>query len=151
MGKVLKVIGIIFLGIIIIFVCLAIWSTYQTKQYTNSATPYLQENLPKVLSWQYKKFEPLLTTEAKEFFDAEKGQKVYGFLSRLGRLETLGEIQFLGSQTGLTTSEGSSSLVRFSILATFKTGEAQVLIHLVPNDESFLIHYMKINSDVFLQ
>ncbi len=149
--KILKIIGAFFLVLIVIVLCAAIWVAISASEYTESAKPYLEKNIPAIVSWDFEKLRPLLSEEALKNFETERGQKVYRMFSKLGRLVSLEEPQFVSSKSGVTFEEGSFDIVNFSILGHFEAGDALLTISLAQEDEAYSIYYININSDVFLE
>jgi hypothetical protein len=143
--------GSIFLLIILGFFSIYIWFSISSEQYLEEASPYLDTNLPIVLNWDFEQLKPLLTTGAAEAFESERGQKVHRMFSKLGKLESIEEPQFVSASSGVSIGAGVYDVVTFSVLAHFETGQAQVSVTLVPDSDSYKIHYLQINSDAFLE
>ena len=149
--KLLKIIGSFILVLIIIFVCIGIWFSVNSSKYTEIAKPYLDKNMPAVVSWDFAQFKPLLTPEALKEFENERGQKIYKMFSKLGSLKSFEEPRFLGAKTGVTVSEGAYDIVNFSMLGHFDAGDALFTISLATHEDSYLIHFVNVNSDAFLE
>ncbi len=147
----LKIIGSFFLVLIVILVCIGIWSAINSSKYTELAKPYIEKNMPAVVSWDFEQLRPLLTPESLKEFKTERGQKVYKYFSKLGSLKSLEEPQFLGAKTGVSVSHGAYDIVNFSILGQFEAGTAHITLTLAKSGDSYLIHYIHINSDAFLE
>ena len=120
-------------------------------QYTEVAQPYLEKNMPAVVSWDFERLRPLLTPESLNEFETERGQKIYKLFSKLGALKSFEEPQFLGAKAGVTISEGAYDIVNFSMLGHFEAGDALFTITLAEDGDSYLIHHININSDAFLE
>ncbi len=149
--KLLKIIGSFFLVLIVIFIGLGIWYALNASKYTEVAQPYLEKNMPAAVSWDFEKLRPLLTPEALKEFETERGQKIYKLFSKLGALKSFEEPQFLGAQTGANINQGAYDIVNFAILGHFEAGDAQFHVTLATHGDSYLIHYININSDAFLE
>lgn len=149
--KLLKIIGSFFLVLIILFLCVSIWFAVSSSKYTEIAQPYLEKNMPAVVSWDFEQLRPLLTPEALKAFEAERGRKVYKMFSKLGALKSFEEPQFLGSKAGVTIGDGAFDVVNFSLLGHFEAGDAQISVTLAASEDSYLIHYINIRSDAFLE
>lgn len=149
--KFLKIIGSFFLVLVILFIGIGIWFAVSSAKYTKVAKPYLEKNMPAVVSWDFEQLRPLLTPESLKVFETERGQKVYKLFSKLGALKSFEEPKFLGAKAGVTVSEGAYDIVDFSILGHFEAGDAQCTITLAAAGDSYLIHYINMNSDVFLE
>ena len=74
--KVLKSIGIFLLGLVLLFVVLAIWFSITSSKHTENATPYLNKNIPLISTWDLEQLHPLLTQPALDQFETEQGQKI---------------------------------------------------------------------------
>ncbi len=149
--KFLKIIGSFFLVLIVIFICIGIWSAINSSKHMKVAKPYLDKNMPTAMSWDFEKLKPLLTPEALKEFETVRGQKIYKYFSKLGVYKSFKEPNFLGAKTGVSVTEGGYDLLTFSMLGHFEAGEAMVIVTLAPKDDSYLIHHININSDAFLE
>lgn len=149
--KLLKIFGSFFLVLIVLFVCFGVWYAINSSKYTEVAQPFLEKNMPAVVSWDFEQFRPLLTPEALKEFETERGQKVYKFFSKLGALKSFEEPQFLGAKTGASVREGAYDVVNFSMLGHFEAGDALFTVTLAAEGGSYLIHYIYVNSDAFLE
>lgn len=149
--KFLKIIGSFFLVLIVLFICVGIWFAVKSAKYTEVAQPYLEKNMPAVVSWDFERLRPLLTPESLKEFETERGQKIYKLFSKLGALKSFEKPQFLGAKAGVTISEGAYDIVNFSMLGHFEAGDALFTITLAEDGDSYLIHHININSDAFLE
>jgi hypothetical protein len=136
---------------VVIFIGAAIWYGINSSKYEEVAKPYLEKNMPLVVSWAFEKLKPLLTPQALKAFETERGQKVYKLFSKLGTLKSFEEPQFLNAKTGVTATEGAHDVVNFSIPGHFEQGDAVVTVTLATAGDSYQIHYIHINSDVFME
>ena len=71
--------------------------------------------------------------------------------SKLGKLKSFEEPQFLGAKTGVSVGEGAYDIVNFTMLGHFDAGDATFTITLAKDNESYLFHYININSDAFIE
>jgi len=149
--KLLKIIGSFLLVLVVIFIGAAIWYSISSSKYEEIAKPYLEKNMPLVVSWDLDKLKPLLTPQARKTFETERGQKVYKLFSKLGKLKSFEEPQFLNAKTGVTVAEGAHDIVNFSMPGHFEKGDAVVTVTLATVGDSYQIHYIHINSDVFME
>lgn len=149
--KFLKILGSFFLVLIILLVGGFVWFNLTSAEYVEEATPYLDENLPDALSWDYERLKPLLTPEAEEAFESERGKKVYRFFSRLGQLKSVEEPEFLAAKSGVSIGSGSYDITKFSMLGEFENGPARITVTLASVDTGYKIHYLHLSSDVFLE
>ncbi len=107
--------------------------------------------MPIVASWDFERLKPLLTPESLETFETDRGQKIYKMFSKLGQLKSFDEPKFLGAKTGASVGAGAYDIVNFTMLGHFESGDALFTITLATNNDSYLIHYININSDAFIQ
>ena len=149
--KFLKIIGSFFLVVVVLLICVAIWFSFNASKYEEVAKPYLETNMPIVASWDFEKLKPLLTPESLESFETERGQKIFKMFSKLGGLKSFEEPQFLGAKTGVSVGNGAYDVVNFSMHGHFDAGDALFTITLAKDNESYLIHYININSDAFIE
>jgi len=149
--KLLKILGSFFLVLFILLVGGFIWFSLTSSEYIEEAKPYLDQNLPDALSWDLERLKPLLTPEAEEAFETDRGKKVYRFFSRLGQLKSFEEPEFLAAKSGVSIGTGSYDITKFSMLGEFENGPAQITVTLASVDSGYKIHYLHLNSDVFLE
>jgi hypothetical protein len=148
--KLLKILGSFFLVIIVIFIGVAIWFSFTSSKYTEAAQPFLETNMPSAVSWDFEQLRPLLTPESLKEFETERGQKIYKMFSKLGALKSFEQPQFLSAKTGVSVGVGAYDIVVFSMPGHFEAGDAQISVTLASSEDSYLIHYIQVNSDVFL-
>ena len=148
--KFLKIVGSFFLVLIALLIGIGVWFGVSSSKYTEVAKPYLEKNMPIVASWDFEKFKPLLTPKALKEFENERGQKIYKVFSKLGKLEFFEEPSFLSAKTGATVGGGAFDTVKFSMMGYFEAGSALFTVTLAEVDGSYLIQYIGIDSDVFL-
>ena len=149
--KFLKIIGSFFLVLVVLLICVAIWFSFNASKYEEIAKPYLEKNMPLVTSWEFENLKPLLTPGALKEFETERGQKIYKMFSKLGELKAFEEPKFISAKTGVATTEGAHDIANFTMLGHFEAGDAVFTITLATNNDSYLIHYININSDVFIE
>lgn len=147
--KLLKIIGSFFLVLIIIFIGIGIWFGVSASKHNEIAKPYLQKNMPIFTTWDINKIKPLLTPEALQTFESKKGEKILKFFSKLGKLKSFEEPQFLTAKSGASIGTGSYDIVKFKMLGHFEVEDAIFTITLTTDEDSYLIHYVSINSDAF--
>ncbi len=149
--KILKIVGSFLLVLVVLLAGAGLWATVSASKYRNAAKPFLEQNMPAVVSWDFNQLRPLLTPASRAQFETERGQMIYRKLSILGALESFEEPQFLTAQSGVSTTEGVVDVLKFSMLGHFEAGDATVTVNLAKTGDSYLIRYLHIDSDVFLQ
>ncbi len=117
--------------------------------YDETAVPYLNNAIPKLVSWRYDELEPLLSPQAREIFKTDEGQAGYQLLTKLGRLNSMGKPQYQSDTSDHSETLGNIQVVSYSIPADFETGPAVFKIKLASTEEAFYIHHFGIHSEVF--
>ena len=149
--KILKSIGIFLLGLILLFVILAIWFSISSSKHTENATPYLNKNIPLISTWDFEQLRPLLTQPALEQFETEQGQKIFKFFSKLGKAKSFEQPEYLSSKSSITTTDGATEIVIFNMGGYFENGYATFTITLESDEYEYKIQHLKINSNVFIE
>jgi len=154
MKTVLKIIGSFVLVLAIIFVAAGIWFKTSSSKYDEVAKPFVINNINVITSWDFEKLKPLLTPKASKELDTLKGKKLFRMFSKLGTLQSHEEPMFMGAEAGAGvttgTEDGIYDVVSYSVVGHFSSGDAIILVTLTPANDTYLINYMHINSDAFL-
>lgn len=149
--KVLKSIGIFLLGLILLFAILAVWLSITSSKHIETATPYLNKNVPLIATWDFEQLRPLLTQAALEQFETVQGQKIFKFFSKLGTAKSFDQPEFQNSKSSVTTQEGANEIAIFTMGGNFENGYATFTITLESDDYKYKIQHLKINSDAFIE
>ncbi len=122
-----------------------IWSLVEKNELEKSVTPYLNKNMPVFVSWDFNKMKVLLSSEALKTFETTKGRKIYKSFSNLGKLKSFESPKFNASIVEL-----NNKYIIFTMLGHFEKEDAMFKITLIQDDDSYLIHYIHIQSDIFI-
>jgi len=130
-------------------VAYSLWFGIRADRYEETAVPYLESALPKLISWRYAQLEPLLSPEARLVFKNEKVQAAYRSYSRLGQFKSAGKPQYIGNSSDNSSALGEVELVAYQIPLEFDSGPALMKINLIASDKSYTISHFGIHSKIF--
>ncbi len=125
------------------------WFDMKAEKYDETVIPYLNKALPKVSTWNYSEFKPMLSPRALAEFETDKGQAVYQLFTRLGNLESIGKPQYLSNESESSSGLGEVEIVSYSVPVVFESGPAVIKIHLASNGQSYFIHHLGISSEIY--
>lgn len=149
--KFLKIIGISIVAFIVIIVGILFWADYKSEEVIAEATPFIEESMPLVTTWNVDNFRHLFTPEGLAGFDSEKGRKITAYLSKVGQLKSFDTPVFVESNSIVTASGDRKNIVVFTVKARFENGDGALTFILVRTGVNYLIQGVNLNSDVFLE
>ncbi|NQY52904.1 MAG: hypothetical protein HRT42_04965 [Campylobacteraceae bacterium] len=144
--KILKVIGSFLLVTILVISSIYIWILFEKEKQEALAKPYLNKSMIIFSKWDFNNMKVLLSPSTLKNFETKKGRKVYKMFSRLGNLEKIDNINFISSTIDL-----NNKYITFSILGHFENDYALIKIVLIESNDSYLINYIQITSDIFIR
>ena len=147
MKKILMILGSVFALIILIIGGLILSFNLDQKEFDKTAKPYIENNIGKITTWDYKKFKALLTSDAQEAFETEDGKKTIKFFSKLGKPVEFSDAELQHIQNSTDTDK---DILIYNINGKFENGEALLTITLNYRENSYLIRHININSNAFL-
>lgn len=150
MSNFFRVVGIFVISLVIIGIGVFFWLSKSISTHTEYATPFVEEAVPKITSWNLNKFEHLLTNSTLVLFQSKKGEKTLRFLSKVGALVSFEEPKIVKTSKVSNTENGTRNLVIFQVVAHFVKGEGLLTITLVENNKNYLIESIYLNSDSLL-
>ena len=130
-------------------VAYSLWFGIRADRYEETAIPYLESALPKLISWQYRKLESLLSPEARLVFESEEVRAAYRSYSRLGQFKSAGKPQFIGNSSDSSPTLGDVELIAYQMPLEFDSGPAMIKINLIATGESYTISHFGIHSEIF--
>ena len=150
MKRFLRVLGIIFLGIIIIFGLIGGWTYWKSTKYEETAVPYIKENIPKLSSWNLKITKSLLAPSILEMTTDDDLEKLMKWFSKLGSLKSIEEPQFININTTVTAEHGKQVIVLYNILAHYQNGDATITMRLLETEKGFEVYQFYLNSKALI-
>ncbi|MBU3916334.1 hypothetical protein KKA14_12435 [bacterium] len=154
MKSVLKVLGIIFIFILLLAIGIIIWFSFESAKLEKDISPFINESLNAITMWEYEEFRTYLTSETQQLFSTEKGQKLLKKLSKLGKLKSCSDPELLESKTGYFYESGFTNYTnysKFSVNCDLENHRAKFTLVIVPNKNEFLIEHIHVASDLFLE
>jgi hypothetical protein len=149
--KILKWVGILLLGLIVLFVLLAAYTTYKQSEYSETAVPYIKQIIPIISEWNPEKSKPLFVPSTFDNVSDEDFSKLFKWFSKLGALESIEEPQFSQVTSGATVRDGANTIVTYVVLAHYGNGDAKISIRLLDLGSSFEIYHLNINSQALIE
>jgi len=126
-----------------------IWFNMNAEKYDETVIPYLNKALPRVSTWNYSELKPMLSPRALAEFETDKGKQAYQLFTRLGNLQSMGKPQYLSSETQSSSGLGEVEIISYSVPVVFESGPAVIKILLAANGQSYFIHHLGINSEIY--
>ncbi|MDF0534149.1 hypothetical protein PY479_07660 [Shewanella sp. A32] len=149
--KILKWFGVILLGIILLFILVAVYTGYKQSGYKETAVPYIKEVIPAISEWDTEKAKQFFVPSTFDNVSQDDFEKLFRFFSKLGSLKSMDEPVFNQVQAGATIQEGANTIVTYTVLAHYENGDAQITIRLLDLGGSFEVYYFNVNSTVFIE
>lgn len=143
MIKVLKIIGIIFLSIILLFSGCAYYVYQKSAAYETTAVPYIEEVMPKLSTWVLEVHRLHSTPESNETISDEDLLKLLKWLSKLGGLNSIEKPQFKGVMNG--------NFITYVFIAHYENGDAGITVQLEDDNGKFLINQFHVESMALIE
>ncbi len=142
--------SLIFIALVVLGLALYVMLfSMNARRYDDTAVPYLNKTLPVIAVWKFSELTPMLSPKARAAFETDKGKQVYRQFTRLGELESIGKPQYIADQSEFSEGLGEVDIVSYTIPVVFESGPAVINILLASNGESYYIHHLGINSEIF--
>jgi len=125
------------------------WFDMKAEKYDETVIPYLNKALPKVSTWNYSEFKPMLSPRALAEFEKDKGKAVYRLFTRLGDLESIGKPQYISNNSESSSALGEIDIDSYKVPVVFESGPAVIKILLAGNGQSYFIHHLGISSEIY--
>ncbi len=149
--KILKWIGLISLGLIVLFTFVVIFTGYKQSEYEGTAVPYIKKVIPAISEWNPEKAKSLFVPSTPEEAPQEDFEKLFKWFSKLGKLKSLEEPQLQQIYSGATVREGTNTIVTYTVLAHYDNGDAQITIKLLDLGDSFDVYRFNVNSSALIE
>ncbi|MBE1275522.1 hypothetical protein [Enterovibrio baiacu] len=133
------------------FASLWYWSFTSIEETKAKAIPFIQQNMPLIMTWDAEQFSEILTPEALAIFQSERGKKISAYLSTIGKLVRHDEPEFVQIKSSVNTSGNGIELAIFRVPALFENGSGLLTIMLVEENGEYLFHHIQLNSDFFIK
>ena len=146
MKKFLKILGIIFLSIIVIFALIGGWTYWKSTEYKETAVPYIKENIPRLSGWNAEVVKSLLAPSVLKVTKDEDLEKLMKWFSKLGDLKDIEEPQFVNVTTSATVVHSKQTIVTYSIPAHYQNGDAIITMRLLEVGEGFKVYQFHLAS-----
>ncbi|EHK2884773.1 hypothetical protein J7H88_004436 [Vibrio parahaemolyticus] len=150
MKKFFKILAMLVALFAVLIGGLLFWAASQTSEVTAEATPFIEESVPLISTWEISEFEHLFSIEGRSALNSEEGQKVIVYLSKMGGLRSFESPVFIKSKSSVTTSGGSKEIAIFTVKAKFENGVGLFTFVLSKADSKYKIDRMNLNSNAFL-
>lgn len=155
MKKFFKYLGIGFLGISGTFVLIAVIMVAGTLFFgidkEEVFVPYIESTVPQLMTWDVNKYEVHMSKKGFETSTREQWILFLKSSSRLGTLQSIGDIEFMNSKSMYRLTSGLTTYATYRVPITMDTGLAHVILNLQHNDEKVEINGFKFLSDLLFQ
>ncbi len=150
MNKVFKILGIIFLLIIILFAGVAAYTYMKSSEYSKTAIPYINEKIPELSTWESSVAKKYLAPEILAKTQDADLERLMRWFSKLGSLKSIEEPQFINVSSITTISSGQQTIVTYTILAHYEKGDATITMRLLEVEGGFQIYQFHLNSNALI-
>lgn len=151
MKRFFKIIGIICTVIVALLILLIVVAAMNSSDADEQFTPFINEAIPKLASWDRQPYQDLMTEEGFSALSDNQWNLYLSKVSRLGHLVSIGEPEQQSVVSSSYTSSGSSVKAQYLVPVEFDTGPAHITLTLIEQDEQIRIHYIKLHSDLLLE
>lgn len=149
MKKLLKVLGILMVGIMFIAGAGIGWFKYEQSKYAATAIPYIQTALPRIATWDRETAKSLMSPEARQKLPDAELDKVFNWFKKLGEFKTMEQPSLVYIYAGLT-SHGVVNTLTYQVPVHFSAGDAMVTMQVVDDGAGFKILSFHINSPALI-
>lgn len=149
--KILKWLGIVLLGIILLFILVAAYTGYKQSEYKETAVPYINKVIPVISEWDAEKAKPFFVPSTFDNVSKDDFEKLFRWFSKLGSFQSMEEPEFNQVLSGATIREGASTIVTYTVLTHYENGDAQITIRLLDLGKSFEVYHFNVNSTAFIE
>lgn len=147
MKKFFKILGILVVVSALLFGAVLFWAVSKTNEVKAEATPFIEESIPLISTWEVSKFEHLLSTKGRTTINNKEGQKVLKYLSKIGGLKSFKPPVFIKSTSSIKTSNRSREIAIFTVEAEFENGVGIFTFVLSKADSKYKIDSINFNSN----
>ena len=144
--KIIKWIGLVVLLLIIVIAGLAIWSSYKSTAYENTAVPYIKKVIPEISKWNAELMKTYMASETLKDVTTEDFSKMVNIFSKMGKLISIEEPVFKNTSYFNTVRNGSVAQVTYTVLGKYENGDAKITITLNEQGKTFKIYRFNLDS-----
>ena len=148
MKKILKIFGIGALGVVVLIVGIGIFAFSVGVDVEDSFPPYIEEAIPKLVTWDLEQYERLMSKEGLSAATPKQWQLYLDKIKKLGQLKTVGKAQFQGFRT---STAKDTTYASYLVPVTFTTGEAHIQLALQHSNGKTEINSVRFLSDLLLE
>ena len=123
----------------------------QSSQYDGSVVPYIQEVLPKLSTWDTEVVKQCLAPEVLPTVTDENLKKIMDELSKIGELQSIGEIKFKKKATGGAGDLVQKPVITYTVNAQYSTGEVIITIALLDNGGTYNVYHFNFESEALFK
>ncbi|CAH7054693.1 conserved hypothetical protein [Vibrio chagasii] len=150
MKKFFKVLAILVALTVVFIGGLLFWAASQTSKVTTHATPFIEESVPLISTWEISQFEHLFSIEGRSALNSDEGRKIIEYLSKIGGLKSFDSPAFVKSKSSVTAGGESKEIAIFTVEAKFENGAGLFTFVLSKVDSAYKIDRINLNSNAFL-
>lgn len=128
-----------------------LYDRYKTSKYDDQAVPYIKEVIPEISQWNPSKTKNLMAAEVAATISEEKFSQAMNWFSKLGKLQSIDEPQFIDVHSGEQAEIGKQTIVEYDIDADYANGDATINLKLLLRDGLFEVYSFNVSSEALLQ
>lgn len=150
MKKILKVLGIIFLVIVILIASLFAYTYLKSSEYNEEALPYIEKVIPELSTWNTKILKKYSAPEALANIKDEEFEKLMRWFSKLGNLKSIEKPKFVNFSNYSSLENGQKTILSYTILAHYENGDALIEMSLLEVENGFQVYRFHLNSSALI-
>jgi len=127
------------------------YGSYQSSLYDGRVTPYIQEVLPKISTWDPEIVKQCMASEVLKTVTDENLQNIMGALAQIGELQSIGEMTFKKKATGGVSDLVQEPVITYTVNAQYSSGEVKVTISLLDKGDSYKVYHFNFESEALFK
>lgn len=150
MKKALKILGIIFLAIIIVISSLFAYTYLKSSEYNEEAIPYIEKVIPELSTWNTEIVKKYSAPEALANIKDEELEKLMRWFSKLGNLKSIEKPKFVNFSNYSSLESGQKTILSYNIIAHYENGDALIEMRLLEVENGFQVYRFNLNSSALI-
>ncbi|WP_146032958.1 hypothetical protein [Geothermobacter hydrogeniphilus] len=128
-----------------------VYKQHQISKYAVDAVPYVKKVIPEISQWDPVAIRSLMTEQTLQSLSPEKFSRIIEIFSQMGELQSMEEPVFVQTDSLPTAGGGNQMLVRYTVKARYRKGDAILTLNLVEEQGGFRVAYFNLSSEVLTQ
>lgn len=127
------------------------YGSYQSSLYDGRVTPYIQEVLPKISTWDPEIVKQCMAPEVLKTVTDENLRNIMKALAQIGELQSIKEMKFKKKATGGAGDLVQEPVITYTVNAQYSSGDATVTISLLDKGDSYEVYHFNFESEALFK